>query len=142
MGRTIESFSHTGDVGFALSADDLDDLFDAAREALLQVLVATPPEHGDDERTVELTAPGLDVLLVRWLEEILYLHATEALLAASAGPRVQHRDDGWHLAARVRLAPMAPDAHGSWREVKAVTYHGLEVTRDEAGWHARVVLDV
>jgi SHS2 domain-containing protein len=142
MGRTIESFAHTGDVGFALRADDLDDLFDAAREALLQVLVTTPPEPGDIARTVELEAPGLDVLLVRWLEEILYLHATEALLAASSEPRVRPRGDAWRLTARLRLAPMPPDAHDARREVKAVTYHGLEVTRDEAGWRARMVLDV
>ena len=142
MGRTIESFSHTGDVGFALRADDLDELFDAAREALLAVLVTTPPERGDIARTVELGAPGLDVLLVRWLEEILYLQATEALLAASSEPRVRHRGDDWHLSAHLRLAAMQPEASHAWREVKAITYHGLEVKRDEAGWRARVVLDV
>lgn len=142
MARTIASFSHTGDVGFALTADDLDTLFDAAREALLRVLVTAPPKRGDDDRTVRLGAPDLDVLLVRWLEEVLYLHAAEGLLAVAAEPRVEQCDDGWHLTAKVHFAPVANRAQRFVREVKAVTYHGLEVTRDDAGWRARVVLDV
>jgi len=27
-------------------------------------------------------------------------------------------------------------------QVKAVTYHGLEVARDEGGWRARVIFDI
>lgn len=138
----ITSFAHTGDVGFALEAQTLSELFDAAREALLAVLLASPPASGSEERTVRLSAPSLEVLLVRWLDEILYLAQTEGCLAAASTPTVAARGDGWDLSATVAVEPYRPATAGALREVKAVTYHGLAVHHAAEGWRARVILDV
>ncbi len=149
MKRAITPIDHTGDVAFDLTADDLDTLFDTAREALVFAMFVTEPTRWIEDRTVRghrrivlLDAPELDVLLVRWLEEVRYLVESEAVLAVAAEPRVERQGNGWRLTAVVRLAPLAPEARKYSREVKAVTYHGLEVARTEEGWRARVVFDV
>ncbi|MEZ5100894.1 MAG: archease [Thermoleophilia bacterium] len=85
------------------------------------------------EREVRVAANDRGALLVAWLEELLFLAETEGLVPE---------------AARLRLAPgsLAGVVRGRLADarplVKAVTYHRLEVAQDDAGWHARVVLDV
>ena len=58
---------HTADVGFELGASTLEDLFDEARRALLMVVFERPPEVGEDEAEILLSAPDRETLLVRWL---------------------------------------------------------------------------
>ena len=140
---------HTGDIGFELSAPDLETLFDAARRVLLAELMASPPEgnhRGDrDEAVLQLEAPAADRLLVRWLDELLYLVQTRQRVPVGARLRVVPPAlDGaaWQLQAQLTTAPLDPQAHG-WRgEVKGATYHDLQLARGRAGWRARVILDV
>jgi SHS2 domain-containing protein len=148
------ALDHTGDVGFELHADTLQALFDAAREALLSELMAAPPAadpgaaepDGAQPLEVRLAAPALDRLLLRWLDELLFLVQVRGRVPASARLTLQATDApaaGWRLTARLTTVPLDVRAQ-RWRgEVKAVTYHGLElVADDDGGWRARVVLDV
>jgi SHS2 domain-containing protein len=141
----VHAFEHTGDVGFELEAPDLEGLFEGARRAVLAQLLRRPPHVGADHLRLSLEAPGPDRLLLRWLDELLFLVQTHASVPISAALTLHPPaggNGGWRLVAEVALAPLDPQAHG-WRgEVKAATYHGLELTRDGRAWRARVVLDV
>ncbi len=143
--RPPEALDHTGDVGFTLRAGSLEALFDAAREALLGTLLSEPPAIGEASIDLQLAAPALDRLLLRWLDEVLFLVQTRELVpAASRIALLEPAADEarWRLRARLAVVPLDPDAHG-WRgEVKGTTYHGLELARERGGWRARVILDV
>lgn len=145
MPAAVRSLEHTGDVGFEVAADDLAALFDGARRAVLAELMLRPPRTGRERRRLELEAVGLDRLLLRWLDELLFLVQTRGLVPTGGRLRLEPADAGgssWRLEAELTLAPLDPRAHG-WRgEVKAATYHGLELVRDGERWRARVVLDV
>ncbi len=141
----VRSFDHTGDVGFEVVAADLPALFDGARRAVLAELMTRPPRGGDERLALELEAHGLERLLLRWLDEVLFLVQTRARVPTGGRPRLRpagSADGSWRLDAELTLTPLDPVAHG-WRgEVKAATYHGLELARDGEHWRARVVLDV
>lgn len=151
-GTRTTPLDHTGDVGFELHAPTLETLFDAAREALLQELMAAPASDAGAARPREarpldlaLEAPGLDRLLLRWLDELLFLVQVRGRVPVSARLAVQAPPDpgtAGRLTARLVTVPLDVRAQ-RWRgEVKAVTYHGLELEPDDGGWRARVVLDV
>jgi SHS2 domain-containing protein len=74
------------------------------------------------------------LLLVGWLEELIYLAETEAFVPE----RIESLDggDGW-LHARVEGHAGEPS-----HLVKAVTLHRLEFRQHGQSWRARVVLDV
>jgi len=148
----VTPLDHTGDAGFELYAPALEALFDAARAALLRELMEAPPtaeipaERPAEAQSLELTlvAPGLDRLLLRWLDELLFLVQVRGRVPASARLALRASDDpaGWRLTARLDTVPLDVRAQ-RWRgEVKGVTYHGLEVAPEGGGWRARVVLDV
>jgi SHS2 domain-containing protein len=136
---------HTADVGFELSAPTLAALLDEARRALLMVVFERPPEDGAEERTVVLAAPDRETLLVRWLNELIYLTQDTGFVPARAEVKIGEGagESGYALEARLGGAPLLLEEYGWHGEVKSATFHGLDVVSDEnGGWRARVILDV
>jgi SHS2 domain-containing protein len=139
----IEMLDHTADVGFELSAPTLGGLFDEARRALLMVVFERPPEEGGEERTVSLAAPDRETLLVRWLNELVYLTQDAGFVPARAKVEVREAGEGGYaLEARLAGAPLLLEEYGWQGEVKSATFHGLEVACRDGGWRACVILDV
>jgi SHS2 domain-containing protein len=138
----IEMLDHTADVGFELSAPTLGGLFEEARRGLLMVVFERPPEDGFEEREVRLSAPDRETLLVRWLNELLYLAQDAGFVPARAEVEVREAGGGHALGGRLTGAPLLLEEYGWQGEVKSATFHGLEVVRRDGGWHARVILDV
>jgi SHS2 domain-containing protein len=138
----IEMLDHTADVGFELSAPTLEALFEEARRALLMVVFERPPESGAEERRVLLAAPDLETLLVRWLNELIYLTQDAGFVPAGAMVEVGEAGAGRELRARLAVAPLLLEEYGWQGEIKSATFHGLHVVPEEGGWRARVILDV
>jgi SHS2 domain-containing protein len=140
----IEMLDHTADVGFELGASTLEGLFDEARRALLMVVFERPPERGEDEGEILLSAPDRETLLVRWLNEVVYRIQDAGFVPVRAEIRIQEAGGGVGLSLRASLtgAPLLLEEYGWQGEIKSATFHGLEVSNRGEGWHARVILDV
>jgi SHS2 domain-containing protein len=143
QGAMIEMLDHTADVGFELRASTLEGLFEEARRALLMVIFERPPEDGRYGRDIQLSAPDLETLLVRWLNELTYLIQDAGFVPVAAKVRIRRRDGtSPSLEARLSCAPLMLEEYGWQGEIKSATFHGLDVANDNEGWHARVILDV
>ncbi len=139
----IRMLDHTADVGFELGAPTLEALFEEARLALLMVVFERPPEEGEEAATVRLSAPDRETLLVRWLNELLYLIQDTGFVPVRAQIRLQEIGEvGYSLEAGLTGAPLLLEEYGWQGEIKSATFHGLDITSDDEGWHARVILDV
>ena len=101
-----------------------------------------PPATGEATRAREISAPDLEFLLVRWLNELIYLVQTEGFVPARAAVTVTEGPEGYALRAQLEGRPFDADAMGWQGEIKSATFHGLEVRPEAGGWWARVVLDV
>jgi SHS2 domain-containing protein len=81
---------HTADVGFEVAeAPTLEDLFDESRRALLMTAFEKPPERGEEERDVGLSAPDLETLLVRWINELVFFIQGDGFVPAGADVRIR-----------------------------------------------------
>ncbi len=142
-GAMIRMLDHTADVGFELGAPTLEALFEEAQRALLMVIFERPPEEGEEADTVRLLAPDLETLLVRWLNELVYLIQDTGFVPVGAKIRLQETGEAGHtLEAHLTGAPLLLEEYGWQGEIKSATFHGLDITNDDGGWHARVILDV
>jgi SHS2 domain-containing protein len=139
----IRMLDHTADVGFELEAPTLEDLFDEARQALLMTLFERPPERGEEEGSVLLSASDLETLLVRWINELAFLIQGEGYVPVRANVRIKDsgRDD-FSLEAGLTGAPLDLESQGWQGEIKSATFHGLDVKQGDEGWQTRVILDV
>lgn len=143
MPGSFDLFDHTADAGVAARGRTAADAFVAAARGLVSLLfgeeerVEELPAHGL-QFPIRLRAPDMEGLLVAWLNEILYLVDSELVRPAlfeidALGPD--------QLRGMVYAAPLA-EGHHPVREVKAATYHGLTIRRDENGWEVRVIFDL
>lgn len=132
----------TSDLSFVARGRDLPALFRAAAEALLAAGVEDPGGVGTSHReTVALEEPDLELLLLRFLGELVFLRDARGLLLRAGVLEVEAGPPAC-LRAELVGEPLDPGRHVLETEVKAVTAHGLRVTGDEGGWEARVTLDV
>jgi len=135
----------TSDATFRAFGTDLDELFTAAADATTGLMVAEPETLAPAVTVpVTVTAPSLDLLLLRFLEELVFEKDAHHLLLRATAVRVQAAgSDGEARAeALLRGETIDPSKHALATDVKAVTLHGLRVERAGDHWEAQVTLDV
>lgn len=135
----FREIDHTGDIGIEVEAPDLDTLFARAAWGMFAMLTDLTRVRPGRSRRVQVEAPDRDALMVRWLSELNYLHLTEGWLFCRFD--VEERTDR-HLKATVHGEPFDPGRHTLYTEIKAVTFHGLTIRRENDRWIARVIFDM
>lgn len=135
--------SVTSDVTFRVWGASLDHLFRDAADATTNAMVDTL----DSIRplvsvSVSVTSETLDLLLMRFLDEIIFHTDAGGLLLRATAVIVDRRVHLHRVRAELRGEPVDPDRHALAVDVKAVTLHGLRVERTASGWEAQVTLDV
>lgn len=89
--------------------------------------------------TIDCQAPDLELLLVDWLNALIYEMATRRLLFGEFSVRIQDRS----LHAVARGEPVDRTKHQPAVEVKGATMTEVDVHKDPAGmWRARCIVDV
>ena len=130
---------HTADIGIIVHGDDLKALFENAGKAFFHLMTDLRRVKPRVERQVNLRGESLDRLMVEWLSELLYLHDVENLLFRAF--RVESvGEEGLRAIAKGEV--FQDGTHLIKTEVKAVTYHQIEVRRENRGWRAQVILDL
>lgn len=134
-------FDHTADLGMEIFGEDAAHLFANAGRALSAGIVSVKRAPLLHRHTHELTIEGEDWadLMVNWLRELLYLWNGRQQIVHRFQFRtlVENR-----LSAVVVADAFDPERHCVEKEIKAVTYHQIEVRPESDGWRARVVFDV
>jgi tRNA-splicing ligase RtcB len=110
----IRMLDHTADVGFEVfETPALKALFDEVRQALLMTVFEKFPERGEEERDVRLSAPDLETLLVRWINELVFFIQGDGFVPISSDLQIQEDDEGgFFLKAHLAGAPLDLDAYG------------------------------
>ena len=134
-----ETFEHTADLGLRIKAPDLPTLFVEAGRALTSVLLDNPEDiRAEREIAIRIEGSDREYLLFDWLNELLYRFETERLLFAEFNVAL----DKSGLSAACRGEPADPQRHRLAHEVKAITYHQLQVRQTADGWEAQVIVDI
>ena len=132
----------TSDLSFVARGATPEEVFAAAAEALLAATLEDPADLGATrEQRVELEEPDLDLLLLRFLNELVYLRDARQLLLRPRELHITH-DGAARLEAQLVGETLEPERHRLAGEVKAATAHALRIAPTEHGWEATVTLDV
>jgi SHS2 domain-containing protein len=134
-----EHFSHQADIGVRGIGASREEAFEQA--ALALTAVVTDPQTVRPEEAVEIAceAPDDELLLVEWLNVLIYEMGTRHMLWS----RFTVRIEGHRLRATVWGEKTEVARHQPAVEVKGATYTSLSVRKDETGvWLAQCVVDV
>jgi len=130
---------HPADIGFEAFGSTREEVFANAARALFHLILDLDSVEPRTEVAVQVEGSDPASLLVNWLSELLYLNDAEGWLFSEF--EVERLDDR-SLAARARGEKFDRTRHRAKLQVKAITYHQLELERTAEGWHARVYVDI
>ena len=139
MSASYEIIDHTADIGLHVFGNDPADLFRNAALALTDVITDRRNVVAVDSMGVSVDGHDWPDLMVNWLRELLYLWSGKELLVASVEV---DRINTQRIVAAARVVPFQPDRHRIRNEIKAVTYHQIDVSEGLTGWEATIILDV
>jgi len=134
----FEVIEHTAEVGIVARGASLPEVFANAAAGMMAFLIPPEAVRAGEARRVVVEAEDRDALLVAWLNELLLLLNGEGFVPREF--RIAALEET-RLEAEVLGEPVDPQRHRFRLDVKAATYHQLEI-RQEDGWRARVIFDV
>lgn len=135
----LEEIDHTADVGFIVRAYDLPDLFAHAAWGMFSIITDVANVASMEARHVKVDAPDRAALLVAWLSELNYLHIVEHRLFSKFNIR---RLTDEELEADVFGERIDPARHPIYTEIKAVTFHDVEIVQVGGEWRTQIIFDL
>jgi SHS2 domain-containing protein len=130
---------HTADFGLHVFGADPKDLFANAAHAMFDVITDISSLTGLSSGNIRVTGDDWPDLMVNWLRELLYFWSgTEMLVKIVEIQSISAHE----LSAKVKFDPYNPDQHTINTEIKAVTYHQIQVVSGPSGWEAKIIFDV
>jgi len=131
------------DVAFEAWGRSREEMFTAAADALLNVMVAKPDTILESEEVkIRLENSALDMLLFNFLGELIFFKDSRLLLLRIKSAIIEFIDGNYTLTAVARGERIDPSRHPLTVDVKAVTLHRFSVQETEDGWRTEVVLDI
>lgn len=139
----LREIDHTGDVGIQVTAPTLPELFERAATGTFRVLTDLNAVRPTDATTITVDGRDREALMVRWLSELNYRHTVDDVLYGDFEVEsIADTDDGLSLTATARGEPIDLDRHTVYTEIKAITFHGMEVRETHEGWTVQVIFDM
>lgn len=130
----FQEIEHTADWALRVWAPNLSGLFVQAAVGMNSLAEVLLQPEGRLERRFTLNAGDAETLLVSFLEELLYYAEQDDIGFDNYELEIQELELKAHLAGAL--------IRSRRKEIKAVTFHNLEIVRDENGYRVQIVFDV
>jgi protein archease len=134
---TYRFLDHTADALVECEGKTFEELLETAAHALYAVAFRQTQARIDLEEVIEVEGETREELLVRWLQELIYLMEVRYFVASVFQ---FERADDTGVRARVAGYTYHPDERDA--EVKAATYHEMAIEETEKGLTTRIVFDL
>jgi SHS2 domain-containing protein len=137
--KPFEVIDHTADIGIVAYGTDIKQVFANAALGLFNLMADLDDFKEDVQRELELSAEDVEVLLVEWLNELIYIFDVEHIIFK----RFEiERLTSTQIKARCFGEKIKPGQHKLKREIKAATYHMLRISKEDGGYKVQVIFDI
>ena len=140
--KEFEILEHTADIGMAVYGKSKREVFINAARGMFEIIAGETKNLKENfYDKIKLEADNLEGLLFAWLNELLYISETKLVILSKL--KIKELSD-FQVKAEVRGMKINPPSVKIEKEIKAVTYHRLEIKKDEKSglWRAQVIFDI
>ncbi len=139
--KPYEFIEHTADIVIRAYGNSLEEAFAVAARAMFDVITAEAKIGHEQDVEFEIDALDLEGLLVGFLSRLIVIHEVDHLVL---GRFEVSFDSARHLKARAWGEKFNEARHGGGTNVKAVSYHMLEIAQEdeETQTYVQVLFDV
>ncbi len=133
----------TADMCFRAFGKTLEEAFANAGFAMFDIICDASQVKPEITEEVKVESEDLQALLFDFLSELLYLQDTKRLLFSEFEVKIQKpksEKEKYKLTAKARGQEM--DGVEMRNQVKAITYHLMEIKEERGIWSMQVILDL
>ncbi|MGE5751061.1 MAG: archease [Nitrospirota bacterium] len=134
----FETFEHEADIGIRGFGNSIKESFENAAVALYSVMVNIDAVNPREKRTLTVSAPDRELLLVEWLNALLAISDIEHMIFSKFDVKIE----GTTLTGVAWGETLDRDRHEPHVEVKGATYYLLSVREQDGKYTAQCVVDV
>ena len=134
-----ELIDHTADVGIKAYGKTLSEAFEHAAKGMFDIITDNSEVESVGQYDIALASADLEQLLVDFLSELLFLNSAQNLVFGFFKVEVDEKKKS--LRAHVCGEPFHSEKHKIGNEIKAVTYHMLEVSKKKP-YFVQVLFDI
>ena len=125
--KNYELIDHTADVAIKAYGKTLSEAFENAAKGMFDIITNNSEIENIGQYDIQLQADNLEQLLVDWLSELLFLNSANNIVFGFF--KVELDEKNSKLSAKVFGEKFDISKHKIGTEIKAVTYHMLEVNK-------------
>jgi len=137
--KAYKLIEHTADISIRVKASNLKSLFKNAALAMFDIIARKQKSKPAKKETLKISqeAEGREELFINWLNELLFLSATKRSIFTDF--KIDKLSDD-----SIEAVAVSEDIsnYKVKTEIKAATYHELQLKKTGSVWQAKVVLDV
>jgi len=137
--KPFEVIEHTADIGIVAYGADTKQLFANAALGLFSLMADLDNLKKNVKREIELSAEDVEVLLIQWLNELIYISEVEHIIFK----RFEINElSSTKLKATCFGQKIKPGQHRLKREIKAATYHMLRLKKEDGSYKVQIIFDI
>jgi SHS2 domain-containing protein len=137
--KPFEVIDHTADIGIVVYGTDIKQVFANAALGLFNLMADLDNLKQDIKSEIELSAEDVEVLLVEWLNELIYISEVEHTIFK----RFEISElSNTRLKATCFGEKIKAGHHRLKREIKAATYHMLRLNKEDGSYKVQIIFDV
>jgi len=140
--KEFEILDHTADIGLAAYGKNKTEVFINAAKGMFEIIAGENKNLKENfYDKIKLEAESLEDLLIAWLNELLYISEVKLIIFNKF--EIKELSD-YHIKAEVGGVKIVQLHLKIKKEIKAVTYHCLEIKKDEESglWRAQIIFDI
>jgi SHS2 domain-containing protein len=134
---------HTADIAVEVSGESLEELFLSSASAWKESVVEQKEFSGVDTKNISISGESIEILLVQFLSELNYFLLTKKWLTDSIGElEINEQNGRYHLNAKIYGEDLNPSVHSLKVEIKAITFHQIEIKKKKNEFSTTIVFDI
>lgn len=143
MSWSYKFIDHTADIAVDIEADKINELFIASAYAWRETISDEKFDNPTFDKKIFFEDSNLEILLVSFLSELNYLFQHESWMITSVkNAEVDDTNGVWKLEAEISGFIFDRSKIKLESEIKAVTYHQMEIKFNQNKYSTRIVFDI
>ena len=130
---------HTADVCVRVFGNSLEEIFVGSSKAMMEIITDVEKVNPSKEILIEAQGENYEELLVKWLQEILYLHEVKKMVFKEFEIKIKN---GTRAVGKAYGENIDVDRHEFYSNIKAVTYHNLKIISSRDKYRVDIVFDI
>ncbi|MEJ2614611.1 MAG: archease [Ignavibacteriaceae bacterium] len=143
MSWEFNFIDHTADIAVEVKGDTIEELFTASAFAWQESVIEKSDINLSDKRELNIEEISCEELLVRFLDELNYLLLTKKWIMGKLNHiEIKKKEEMYNLRAVISGESISLKRHHLKVEIKAVTFHQMEIRKVNTKYSTRIIFDI